>query len=55
MRRGWREEGKEEEEEGERKKEKGGGGVAGCGAAGPAKNCIFRGSPGLPRMFSLCF
>ena len=56
-----REEGEKRERKKKKRKERGRkkkrrrGEVAGCGAAGPAKNCIFRGSPGLPGMFSLCF
>ena len=69
MNRKMREEEKEEKEreEGEkrerkkkrkergRKKKRRRGEVAGCGAAGPAKNCIFRRFLGLPGMFSLRF
>ena len=49
---GRREEEKERKKKKERgrKRKKGGGEVAGCGAAGPAKNYIFRWFPGLLRI-----
>ena len=59
--RGRREEEEEKRERRKKKRERGRkkkrrrGEVAGCGAAGPAKNCIFRRFLGLPGMFSLRF
>ena len=40
---------------GRREEEEKGGEIAGCGAAGPATNYIFRRFPGLLRLFSLRF